>query len=216
MVLADRDSVGYRILGRMKRGRRSDVWIARDFIDLGTRTAVDVALHRLERKDEVRRICRGLYDRPRYERDVLVPPDEGAVLAAISRRDGVKVLIEERSAAQRLGLIEGTPSRLIVLTSGELEAVSLGRRTIEFRTVAPSRLIWAGRPAGYLVQAMRYLRKRIEAADGEMSWRIRNVLDDRGGAAIRRDLERGLGDLPIWLVPHVKRMLRGKRASRLA
>jgi hypothetical protein len=47
MAKAD-ESIGFKILARMKGGDASRVWTPRDFIDLGTRTAVDVALHWLE------------------------------------------------------------------------------------------------------------------------------------------------------------------------
>jgi len=195
------ESVTFKILARMKRGPPSRVWTPRDFIDLGTRTAVDVALHRLEAQNLVRRISRALYDVPRFEKGVLVPPDCAAVLAAISRRDGVKVLVDERSAAQELGLVPGTPTRIVVLTSRRLENISLGSRTIFFRTVASRQLIWAGRPAADLVQAMRYLRELLNT-NSKLLPRLRAILNGGGGDVIRSDLERGLGDLPTWLVPH--------------
>src|SRR5262249_44118758 len=105
------DSVGFRILMKMKRGRGSHVWTARDFVDLGTRTAVDVALHRLEAKDMIRRIHHGLYDLPRIVGDVMLPPEYASVLAAIGRRDGVKVLVDPCSAARSLGLTSEMPAR---------------------------------------------------------------------------------------------------------
>lgn len=42
------------------------VWTLADFLDLGSRDAVDKALQRLVAADELRRIDRGLYDTPRY------------------------------------------------------------------------------------------------------------------------------------------------------
>jgi hypothetical protein len=36
----------------------------RDFLDLGNRSTVDSALHRLERKGSIRRVIRGIYDYP--------------------------------------------------------------------------------------------------------------------------------------------------------
>ena len=40
------------------------VWTPNDFADLGSRAAVDKTLQRLVRSGEIRRIDRGLYDRP--------------------------------------------------------------------------------------------------------------------------------------------------------
>jgi Family of unknown function (DUF6088) len=201
------DSVGFSILRRMRRGSRTHVWTPRDFVDIGTRTAVNVALHRLETKDAIRRISWGLYDLPRFERDELAPPDYAAVLAAVERRDGVKVLVDEQSAAQQLGLAPNAPSALWVLTSRHIKDIALGNRTIRFRTVAPRRLVWAGRPAAYVVQAMKHLRNELDTSS-TLTSKLREILDDKSGDAIRRDLDRGLGDLPIWLLPHVKKLLR--------
>lgn len=213
MVGARSDSVGFRILQRMRRGRRDHVWTPRDFVDIGTRTAVDVAMHRLDAKEQVRRISWGLYDLPRFERDQVVLPDVVAVLAAIARRDRVKILVDEHWAAHRLELVADQPEEFWVLTSSDIKDIALGHQTIQFKTVAPRLLVWAGRPAAYLVQAMRHLRNEFE--DGTVkTWRLREILDDKGGAAIRSDLERGLGDLPNWLVPHVKKLLRAPRAAR--
>ena len=44
------------------------VWTAVDFLDLGSREAVDKALQRLTLADQLRRLDRGLYDRPRHNR----------------------------------------------------------------------------------------------------------------------------------------------------
>ena len=37
----------------------------RDFLDLGGRPTVDSGLHRLEKRGEIRRVIRGIYDYPR-------------------------------------------------------------------------------------------------------------------------------------------------------
>lgn len=207
------DGVGLQILRRMKRSSHTEVWTAREFVDLGTRTSIDVALHRLAAKGAIRRIHHGLYDIPRIEADVVVPPEYTAVLAAISRSDGVKVLVDGHSAAYRLGLTHRVPAKLLVLTSAQLAPIPLGRRqTIYFKTVAPSRLVWAGRPAAYFVEALRFLRKDLETGSSILMPKVRAILDDKGGDAIRSDLERGLGDLPIWLIPHVKTLLRRGRS----
>jgi hypothetical protein len=212
------DSVGLRILLRMQqRGARARVWTPRD---LGTRTAVDVALHRLKKKDLIRRIAvaddgkHGLYDLPRLERDVLVPPDPAAILAALARRDGIKFLVDEHSAAQRLGLAR-VATKILFLTDGRLRPIALGNRTLEFRTVSPNRLVWAGRPAADVVQAMRYLRSKLATDSSDALMRkLREILSDKGGGLIRKDLEKGLGELPIWMVPYVKQLLRPLSRAR--
>src|SRR5271168_5295942 len=70
------------------------VWTPVDFLDLAPRDAVDKALQRLARSGTLRRIDRGLYDRPQSNRLTGKPtvPDYRAVIDAISRRDQAKML----------------------------------------------------------------------------------------------------------------------------
>lgn len=52
---------------RRVRGHGKGVWVcsAKDFLDLGSRAAVDQALSRLAKTRKLRRVRRGLYDLPR-------------------------------------------------------------------------------------------------------------------------------------------------------
>ena len=57
-------SLPARILGRID-SESGKVWTPTDFADLGPRDTVDKALQRMARSDEIRRVERGLYDKPR-------------------------------------------------------------------------------------------------------------------------------------------------------
>ena len=54
----------------------TEVWTPSDFADLGSRAAVDKTLQRLVAAGELRRIDRGLYDRPRRWSPTIVPSSE--------------------------------------------------------------------------------------------------------------------------------------------
>ena len=60
-------SIDSRILQRAKAGKDGRVFTARDFLDLGSRDAVDKALSRQSRDGSLRKIARGLYDIPRQD-----------------------------------------------------------------------------------------------------------------------------------------------------
>lgn len=40
----------------------------RDFLDLGSPSTIDSALHRLETRGKIRRVIRGIYDYPRFSK----------------------------------------------------------------------------------------------------------------------------------------------------
>src|SRR5690242_9838489 len=55
-----------RILQRISAGAPRSVWTPADFLDLATRDAIDKALQRLAATGTLRRIDRGLYDKPDF------------------------------------------------------------------------------------------------------------------------------------------------------
>jgi hypothetical protein len=59
-------SLKAQILDRVGRGATSAVWTPADFLDLAGRDAVDKSLQRLVKWGELRRIDRGLYDKPQF------------------------------------------------------------------------------------------------------------------------------------------------------
>ena len=85
----------------------SGKWVCtpRDFLDLGSREAVDQALYRLVKAGQLRRVGHGLYDMPRIS-EVLkrpAPVDLDAAIAAIARRDGVRIMPDGLVSANQLG-----------------------------------------------------------------------------------------------------------------
>ncbi|MCY4187151.1 MAG: DUF6088 family protein [Bryobacterales bacterium] len=71
-------------------------WVCtpRDFLDLGSRQAVDQAISRLAKSGQLRRMGHGLYDVPRFS-DVLnrpAPVHLDVAIAALARRDGVWIM----------------------------------------------------------------------------------------------------------------------------
>src|SRR5271165_1588989 len=61
-------SIPAAIRARISAPAQPRVWTPEDFADLGPRTAVDQALHRLVASRSLRRIARGFYDLPQDNR----------------------------------------------------------------------------------------------------------------------------------------------------
>ena len=133
-----------------------EVWTPADFADLGGRAAIDKTLQRLAAAGELRRIDRGLYDRPRKISLTGQPtvPDYRAVIRAVTRRDQARAVVDGMTAANDLGLTTAVPARIEVLVDARLKPIKLGKQEIHFKFAAPSRLYWADRPAMRVVQAL--------------------------------------------------------------
>lgn len=197
------------------------VWTPSDFADLGGRAAVDKTLQRLTIAKELRRIDRGLYDRPRKNhltgKDSV--PDYRAAIQAVTRRDQVRFVVDGMTAANDLGLTTAVPARIEVLVDARLKPIKLGKQEINFKPAASSRLYWAGRPGMRVVQALYWLQDLL-SSPGErirVAKILRRVLTDpEHGKTTRDDLSNGLSTLPIWMQEFLRDLIRSTQEKRKA
>ena len=207
-----------RISARISAGEADAVWTAADFTDFGPRDAIDKTLQRLVTAGGIRRIDWGLYDRPRINRLTGKPAaaDYRAVIDAIARRDQARILVDGMTAANDLGLSDAVPGRVVVHSDARLKPLRLGNLTITFRPTSASKLYWAGRPAMRIIQALHWLKPKLDNPDE--SQRIRRRIeallsDSKQGAALRKDLKQGLPALPVWMQDFLRDLLPIKRSS---
>ncbi len=186
------------------------VWTPTDFLDLGSRDAIDQALSRMTSAGDIRRITRGLYDLPRPNTLTGKPtnPDPRRVIDALARRDQARMLVDGLTAANDLGLTDAVPAKISVHTDARLRPIKLGAQIITFKLTAPSRLHWAGRPAMRVVQALQWLRGTMDSDHDRIARRLSAILADPDhGAAIAADLRDGLTSLPDWMQSFLRPLL---------
>ncbi len=200
------------VLQRIQRDAPRKVWTPSDFLDLGSRDAIDKALQRLTTAKQLRRIDRGLYDRPAFNKltQKSNPPDPRSVIDALGRRDQVRMLVDGLTAANDLGLTDAIPAKIVVHSDARRRALRLGNVTISFRPTAASKLFWAGRPAMRVVQALHWMRDLL-SREGEASRvrrKLRRLLDDPvAGPPLKADLIDGLTTVPTWMQVYLKTVL---------
>lgn len=194
------------VLHKINHSAHSKVWTAFDFLDLGNRDAVDKALQRLVKSQGLRRIDRGIYDLPQKNQltGSITAPDYKQVIAAISRRDQARILIDGLTSANDLGLTNAVPGQVNVLTDCRLKEVKIDNLVIKFKHTAPSKLYWADRPAMRIVQALHWVRDIIEKGDPVQISGIKNKLKLYLDSQTRKgiildDLQKGLPTLPAWM-----------------
>ncbi len=181
-----------RIIGR---GRGSAI-IPADFLDLGSRQAVDLALHRLARKGTIRRLARGIYDYPKTHPVLgpLLPPPE-AIAKAIAGRQQARLQPAGAYAANLLGLSEQVPAKVVFLTDALSRTVQIGTMEIQLRHTTPQNMATAGRLSGLIVQALRHLGKDHVTPD-----RIAHLKRTLPGDQ-RQALIRDIKFAPAWMHP---------------
>jgi len=170
---------------------------ALDFLDLGTRAAVDQALSRLVRRSELYRLSRGLYAVPRVSsltgRQAVSSPD--GVARSIARKLGLRILPSPPQASNLLGLSTQVPAKLVYLTDGRSRKVSAGPFTLYFRHAAPRTMTVSGRLAPIVFQALRDLRRN--AISETHIARLRRLLKQTD----KQDLLKSLHCAPGWMKP---------------
>ncbi len=199
-------AIASRMAGRSPFG----VWTPADFLDLGPYDAVRQALHRLVRAKTVRRIARGLYDRPGFNALTGKPtnPDPRAVVDALARRDRVRMIVDGMTAANDLGLTDAVPAHIVVHTDARYKPMVLDGLKITFKKTAPSSLYWAGRPAMRVVQALQWLQPTLDQDGPDVKKRLAAILADPAhGPAIAADLRKGLSALPIWMQAFLRELI---------
>ena len=202
-----------QVMDRITQAPDTKVWTPGDFLDLGKRDAVDKALQRLVGSDALRRVDRGLYDKPRINSLTRrpTPPDYRSVIDAVGRRDQVRLLIDGMTAANDLGLTNAVPGQVIVHTDGRLRSIKLDNLTVQFKVTAPSKLYWAGRPAMKIVQSLYWLKDAIRTSSPVdqdiIQIKLSRILQDPQSKAIKDDLTTGMYTVPVWMQKWLKNLL---------
>jgi hypothetical protein len=201
-----------RIYSRISKSPATGVWTQADFADLAARDALDKTLQRLVKASKLRRIDRGLFDIPRLNPATRKPvaPDYRQVIEAIARRDRTRMLVDGMTAANDLGLSDAVPGQVVVHSDARLKSLHLGNLVIRFRPTAASKLYWAGRPAMRIVQALHWLKPKLDDPKlrARVGAKLSALLRAPGqGAAASQDLRAGLSTMPAWMQDFVRQLL---------
>lgn len=150
-----------QIVRRIKSFGGGQAFSAKDFLDIASRGTIDMTFTSLIREGTIRRVRRGLYDRPRVNPALggTLSPNIDEAARAIARRQRWTIVPDGAWAANLLGLTTQVPSKIIYLTDGPNQQVSIGRRSIHFKHARPKAVAGLEGKAALVVQALRHLGK---------------------------------------------------------
>jgi hypothetical protein len=181
---------------RIYGGGRGSAFTPNDFLDLGSRDAVDKALSRLTLKGTIRRLARGLYEYPREHPDLgKLSPDIDRVAKALAGKDRIRLQPAGAYATNLLGLSEQVPAKVVYLTDGPSRTVKIGRQEIQLRHTTPRNMAAAGRLSGLLMQSLRHLGK-TNITPARMD-HLKRTLPAREKQQLLKDLPLA----PAWMHP---------------
>lgn len=200
------------ILNRIRGAPTRKVWTPSDFVDLASRDAVDKTLQRLTKAKTLRRIDRGLYDQPGFNKLTQKPnpPDPRSIIDAVGRRDQTRMLVDGMTAANDLGLTDAVPAKIVVHTDARRRPIKVGNVTIAFRPTAASKLFWAGRPGMRVVQALHWLRDLLvrEGESDQIKRKLAKLFEAPvSGLPLKADVSAGMSTLPTWMQAFLKPLI---------
>jgi len=148
-----------KILSRIYGNGRGWAFSQADFADLGSRSAVDLALHRREKEGLIRRVIRGVYDHPRHS-DLLqktVSPDLDQVAHALARKFAWRIQPDGATAQNLLGLSTQVPARVLYLSDGPDRSYKVENTALIFEHTALKEAGFKLRESQLIVQALKTL-----------------------------------------------------------
>ncbi len=200
---ASPNSIDTRIAQRVQRSARGTVFTPASFAALGSRGAIDKALQRQVTQGALRRLARGLYDKPR-EDPVLgkLWPSVETVVRALVGKDRLRMQPAGVYAANLLGLSEQVPAKVVFLTDGTSRSVRAGPMQLALRRTSPRNMAAANRLSGLVIQAFKSLGP--QHITQERMAHLRKTLPATERARLLADL----GLAPAWMRPMLRELAR--------
>ncbi|MBE9487298.1 MAG: hypothetical protein IMY82_09055 [Chloroflexi bacterium] len=173
----------YRIYGR----GRGWVFFAKDFSAEFGSVNIDKALSELTKQGKIRRICRGMYDYPKYS-DLLgqeLSPDFDQVAWAFARKFNWRIQPSGDAALNLLGLSTQVPGKYVYLSDGPNRKYAISSYKLEFKKTALKEIGFKHRESGLIVQALKSLGK--EGISSDVIDNIRTQLEPEKFGKILKD-----------------------------
>ncbi|OYV31918.1 MAG: hypothetical protein B7Z79_00370 [Thiomonas sp. 20-64-9] len=192
------DKIVSRIYGR----GRGWAFGANDFSAEFGRSTIDWALSRLVASGTIRRVCRGVYDYPKFSALLQqeLSPDFDQVAQAFARKFNWRIQPAGDAALNLLGISTQVPGRLVYLSDGPNRQYDIGLYTLEFKKSALKDVGFKYRESGLIVQALKALGR--ERVDDAVIAAIRKQLDDTACKRVLKDTVTATG----WVYETIKRI----------
>jgi hypothetical protein len=197
-------SVDNKILSRIYGHGRGLAFFAKDFSAEFGGVNIDKALSNLVKAGKIRRICRGMYDYPKYS-DLLgqeLSPDHDQVAQAFARKFNWRILPSGDAALNLLGLSTQIPGKFIYLSDGPNRKYSILGYTLEFKKTALKEIGFKQRESGLIVQALKALGK--ERITANVIEKIRQQIAPEKYTKIRKETKTVTG----WVYDAIKEICR--------
>ena len=191
------ESIDDKIIDKIKKCGRGNVFMPADFAKFGKTESVRTALQRLVKKEMLMRYARGIYYYPKIDKKFgmgLLPPSVEDVVQSIAKRDRAHIVPTGIYALNRLGLSTQVPMNYVYLTDGTPRRIKVGPQNgILFIHTAPKNLAFTNNLAMLITFALKEIGK--EKITPEHLDRIKYLLTSQSKEQILNDAKL----MPAWV-----------------
>ena len=144
-----------------------------DFTDLADYDTVKQSLARLERNGKIRRVLRGIYDKPAYSELLQeeAAPAPLQIADALARRYNWAISLSGEAALNLLGLSTQVPASWTFISSGPYKTYEVGKLRLEFQHRSDKQLYGMSHKTVLIVQAMKAIGRKNLNQDVMLSFK---------------------------------------------
>ena len=184
-----RQKYGQPILERIEEMKDGSVFITSDFADIAPVAAINMSLSRLEAAHRIRRVMRGIYEKPRYSKllEEWVATNPANVAHAIARKNRWSIAPSQDAALNLLRLSTQVPAVWVYVSDGPYKEYCYDGVTIRFKHTSNKETTGYSYITALVIQALRALGK--EGAGESTIKALQRNLSDEDKATIFKEAQ---------------------------
>ena len=175
-----------------------------DFLDKFEYETARKALQRLHNSDQIMRLSRGLYYKPK-ESELLgvIKPSAEQIAEAIAKRDKARIIPTGSSAQYRLGLTTQIPMNVVYMTDGSPRKIQVGNQKITFKKTSPKNLAVKHTLTSLIIQGLKEIGEGN--TDTDQLQQIQAIIEKSNESKKVKD---NIKFAPIWIQKIVLNILK--------
>lgn len=179
---------------------RLGAFTASDFLDLARYDAIRKALDRLEDCGKIRRVIRGVYDRPNFNRkfNMLEPPNIEAIALAIAKQNNWWICPSGNYALNKLGLSTQVPAQYVFVSNGPYVSYLISGTPLIFKHTSNRGITSFSHMTQLVIQAIKTIGRENIVLDDILH--LRKVLNSKDKKMLLKEGQK----TSIWIYEIIK------------
>ena len=190
---------------RIRAADIGTVYVAVDFVDVSDKTNINAYLARLAEEGLIRRVLRGVYDKPEYNAFLgeYVAPAPDKIANALARNFGWTIVPCGDTALNLLGLSTQVPAAWVYVSDGTYKTYTYDSTTIEFKKTTNKEVSKLSYKTALTVQALKALGK--EKIDNTVISRLTALLSEEEKKTMLDEAKA----VTAWIYDYIRQICNG-------